>query len=117
MTTYFLSEEPDSDTADADSVQRMDRLRAALVADMRHTTAADAKGNRKMVIGALRVLAPTSPVRAKLARCGKRTPANVHANSAGVRAVACACSGRHAGCSGNGCGQRWKMCRPHGFDG
>ena len=54
----------------------MDQLRAALVADMRHRTAADPKGNRKMVIGALSVLAPTSPLRAKLARCGKRNPAN-----------------------------------------
>jgi hypothetical protein len=76
MMTDFESETPEVCAADADSVQRMDRLRAALVADMRHTTAAVAKGNRKMVIGALSVLAPTSPLRAKLARCGKRNPAN-----------------------------------------
>jgi hypothetical protein len=43
---------------------------------MRHTTAANAKGNRKMVIGALSVLASTNPLRAKLAKCGKRNPAN-----------------------------------------
>ena len=76
MMTDFESENPEVRAADADSIQRMDRLRAALVADMRHTTAAVAKGNRKMVIGALSVLAPTSPLRAKLARCGKRNPAN-----------------------------------------
>jgi hypothetical protein len=58
--TDFVSETPEARAEDADSVQRMDRLRAALVADMRHTTAADAKGNRKMAIGALSVLAVRS---------------------------------------------------------
>ena len=76
MMTDFESETPEVRAADADSIQRMDQLRAALVADLRHTTVADAKGNRKMAIGALSVLAPTSPLRAKLAKCGKRNPAN-----------------------------------------
>ena len=76
MMTDLANESPEVRAADADSTRRMDRLRAALVADMRHTTAADAKGNRKMVIGALSVLAPTSLLRATLARCGKRNPAN-----------------------------------------
>jgi len=34
MMTDFLSEKPDSHTADADSIQRMDQLRAALVTDL-----------------------------------------------------------------------------------
>jgi hypothetical protein len=58
------SENPECRAPVADSIERMDRLRAALVAGMRHTTAATPKGNRKMVIGALSVLAPTSPLRA-----------------------------------------------------
>jgi len=76
MMTDYESETLEVPAADTDSIKRMDQLRAALVTDIRHTTAADAKGNRKMVIGALSVLAPTSPLRAKLARCGKRNPAN-----------------------------------------
>ena len=52
MMTDLEGETPEVCAADADSIQRMDQLRAALVADMRHTTAAVAKGNRKMVIGA-----------------------------------------------------------------
>jgi hypothetical protein len=44
MVTDFRSEKPEFPTADADSVERMVQLRAALVADMRHTTAANAKG-------------------------------------------------------------------------
>jgi hypothetical protein len=76
MMTDYESETLEVPAADTDSIKRMDQLRAALVADMRHTTAADAKGNRKMVIGALSVLAPSSPLRAKLARCGKRNLAN-----------------------------------------
>src|SRR5689334_25416520 len=101
MMTDYESETLEVPAADTDSIKRMDQLRAALVADMRHTTAADAKGNRKMLIGALSVLAPSSPLRAKLARCGKRNPANVHANSAVVRVAVFACSRRHAGCFGS----------------
>ncbi len=44
MVTDFRSEKPEFPTVDADSIERMVQLRAALVADMRHTTAANAKG-------------------------------------------------------------------------
>ncbi len=53
----------------------MDQMRAALVDDMRQTTAADAKGNRKMLLGALSLLAPDHPLRRRLAGCGKRNEA------------------------------------------
>ena len=58
------------------SRERMRRMRVALVAEMRTTTPADPKGNRKMLHGALSLLAPDSSLRRKLARCGKRDPAN-----------------------------------------
>jgi hypothetical protein len=59
-----------------ESRERMNRMRADLVADMRNTTPADPKGNRKMVLGALSVLAPDSPLRRRLSRCGKRDAVN-----------------------------------------
>ena len=58
------------------SRERMRRMRVALVAEMRSNTPADPKGNRKMLHGALSLLAPDSSLRRKLARCGKRDPVN-----------------------------------------
>jgi hypothetical protein len=54
----------------------MSRMRVALIAEMRSSTPADPKGNRKMLHGALSLLAPDSSLRRKLARCGKWDPAN-----------------------------------------
>ena len=56
------------------SRERMRRMPVALVV-MRSSTPADPKTNRKMLHGALSLLAPDSSLRRKLARCGKRDPA------------------------------------------
>jgi hypothetical protein len=58
------------------SRERMRRTRVALVAEMRTSTPADPKGDRKMLHGALSLLGPDSSLRRKLAGCGKRDPAN-----------------------------------------
>ena len=58
------------------SRERMRRMRLALVAEMRSSTPADPRGNRKMLHAALCLLAPDSSLRRKLARCGKRDPVN-----------------------------------------
>ena len=50
----------------------MASLRDAIFQHLRTSTAADFKGNRKIALTALNKLAPTSPLRAKLAACGTR---------------------------------------------
>jgi hypothetical protein len=55
---------------------RMARLRAAIADHRRTSTPGDYKGNRTIATTALQLLAPTSPLCAKIAACGKRNPAN-----------------------------------------
>ena len=61
-----------------DARERMQKLRADLVAAMRTETPADpkGKGTRKLVIGALSVLTPRASLLRKLARCGRRNEVN-----------------------------------------
>ncbi len=54
----------------------MARLRDALFRELPTRTAADFKGNREMALAALNKLAPTSPLRVKLAACGTRNQSN-----------------------------------------
>ena len=99
------------------SRERMTRMRAALVAEMRSTTPADPKGNRKMLIGALSILAPDSSLRRKLSNAANGTPTMIREGSADGQVAACAWRSRPSGCSKHICGRLCKMCYPRGFGG
>ena len=74
--TDFADEEPLAAMTVQDARERMQKLRADLVAAMRTETPADPKGTRKLVIGALSVLTPRASLLRKLARCGRRNEVN-----------------------------------------
>jgi hypothetical protein len=99
---------PEFHAANADSIQRMDQLRAALVDEMRHTTAADAKGNRKMVIGALSVLTPIIPSGRSWPPVAGAMKATTHESFVAAQRAPSVCGDRHVGCSGSGYGRLWR---------
>jgi hypothetical protein len=74
--TDFTDEEPLAAMTVQDARERMQKLRADLVAAMRTETPADPKGTRKLVIGALSVLTPRAALLRKLAKCGRRNEVN-----------------------------------------